>query len=281
MQKLMTWFFRLLPDRKKDAPPGQATGSIPSLKDHRDFAAIGLWPTDKSILPAKHSLRTDDFPLVEDQGGYESCVGVAGCTVLEVFAKNNGFTNTLELSKMDAWNKTRRKTGTYPENQGCSIRDFWKVAQSFDPLDGITLEQIMPYQEAFFNKPTPFAGTIFRHWYPDFRYVWIGPGLEERTEGIKAALYIYRTPVLFCMPVKNSFWHPKNLSVPYTPISGEKTIGYHAMCITGYDDERGSFEVLNSWGPGYADRGYIQIEQKYLVRNAVDLSYPVLRGGTS
>lgn len=37
--------------------------------------------------------------------------------------------------------------------------------------------------------------------------------------------------------------------------------GRHAMCVVGYDDNKygGAFRVLNSWGTGWGDRGYIWI----------------------
>lgn len=43
------------------------------------------------------------------------------------------------------------------------------------------------------------------------------------------------------------------------PLPGEAIVGYHAMVICGYDDERQLFLVRNSWGPQWAinnDRGF-------------------------
>jgi hypothetical protein len=40
--------------------------------------------------------------------------------------------------------------------------------------------------------------------------------------------------------------------------------GRHAMCIVGYDDNKygGAFRVLNSWGTGWADKGFVWIPYK-------------------
>jgi len=44
--------------------------------------------------------------------------------------------------------------------------------------------------------------------------------------------------------------------------------GGHAMCVVGYDDSRygGAFEIQNSWGEGFGERGYIWIKYDDFVR---------------
>ena len=37
-------------------------------------------------------------------------------------------------------------------------------------------------------------------------------------------------------------------------------IGWHAMCIVGYDDERHAFKVRNSWGDEWSDQGYLWMD---------------------
>jgi C1A family cysteine protease len=266
---------RLLPQKKKIRFLDSITrvgGAIPSPKDKRDYPAPALQGGADLLLPEAFSLR-HDILSIEDQGYYNSCVTNAGCAVLEVFSKNNGFTHPMELSRMDAWNKTRKESGTYPDNKGCYIRDFWRVAQS---ADGITIEKLMPYTESSYNQPTPFAAQIFRKWYLDFIYVWIPPSLEDRRLHIKLAIYRYRTPVLFALALKPSFHNP-DTRTPYKPKSGEHTTVNHAMIVTGYNEENDTFEILNSWGRLWGDGGFIYIDGEYFVRNAVDLSYPIPR----
>ena len=58
----------------------------------------------------------------------------------------------------------------------------------------------------------------------------------------------------------------------WSPRDNEKIIAKHAMCIVGYDDEKfgGSFQVVNSWGRKYGDKGYVWIKyndlKKYVTR---------------
>ena len=50
----------------------------------------------------------------------------------------------------------------------------------------------------------------------------------------------------------------------WSPTSSEKSIGGHAMCVVGYDDTKygGAFEVMNSWGTGYGENGFVWIKYK-------------------
>lgn len=47
--------------------------------------------------------------------------------------------------------------------------------------------------------------------------------------------------------------------------------GRHAMCVVGYDDKKygGAFRVLNSWGTGWADKGFVWIPYKDFARYAI------------
>ena len=52
--------------------------------------------------------------------------------------------------------------------------------------------------------------------------------------------------------------------------------GPHAMCVVGYDDEQygGAFEIMNSWGVGWAAGGFIWIKYEDF-QNNVDYAYDV------
>lgn len=58
--------------------------------------------------------------------------------------------------------------------------------------------------------------------------------------------------------VSSGFWNP---------VPGQPELGAHAMCIVGYDDQvaGGAFEVLNSWGTEWGNKGYWWITYDQLV----------------
>lgn len=68
-------------------------------------------------------------------------------------------------------------------------------------------------------------------------------------------------PVVIGMMLTSSFqligsdglWSPQ----PYEP-----SIGAHAMCVVGYDNQVERFEILNSWGTGFGDNGYVYVSYR-------------------
>jgi C1A family cysteine protease len=47
------------------------------------------------------------------------------------------------------------------------------------------------------------------------------------------------------------------------PAKGEQVLGGHAVCVVGYDDQKQSLIVRNSWGAGWADHGYFYMPYKF------------------
>lgn len=76
-------------------------------------------------------------------------------------------------------------------------------------------------------------------------------------ETVKGELY-RGNPVVVGMNVTNSF-HRVRGSAIFSDVNSTG-IGGHAMTIVGYDDQRGAFKLLNSWGTAYADGGYVWVD---------------------
>ena len=73
----------------------------------------------------------------------------------------------------------------------------------------------------------------------------------KNIENLRYAL-VMNGPCCGALPVYNmdsDFWSKKQ---------GDKLMGYHAISIVGYDEE--GFFIRNSWGSGFADRGYTHIK---------------------
>ena len=76
-------------------------------------------------------------------------------------------------------------------------------------------------------------------------------GMIKNIENLRYAL-VMNGPCCGALPVYNmdsDFWLKKQ---------GDKLMGYHAISIIGYDNE--GFFIRNSWGSGFADRGYTHIK---------------------
>jgi tetratricopeptide (TPR) repeat protein len=80
----------------------------------------------------------------------------------------------------------------------------------------------------------------------------------------KKALY-NKLPVIIGIPLTESFKNGSSINNgSWSPLINDKTIGGHAMCVIGYDDTKngGSFEIINSYGDNFGDKGFIWITYK-------------------
>lgn len=53
----------------------------------------------------------------------------------------------------------------------------------------------------------------------------------------------------------------------YKPTSQAERVGGHAMLVVGYDDNKSAFEILNSWGENWGNKGYFYISYKDYAKN--------------
>ena len=75
-------------------------------------------------------------------------------------------------------------------------------------------------------------------------------------------------PFVFGFTVYESFESPevaRTGNVPM-PSAGEQVVGGHAVVAVGYDDSRHRFIVRNSWGTGWALKGYFMMPYAYLTQ---------------
>lgn len=93
---------------------------------------------------------------------------------------------------------------------------------------------------------------------------WKAVANDDIITNTKMALY-YKLPVLVGVYLTESFMKGTALgNGVWSPQAGEKMLGGHAMCVIGYDNNKngGSFEVMNSYGADYGDKGFVWIPYK-------------------
>ncbi len=78
----------------------------------------------------------------------------------------------------------------------------------------------------------------------------------EKVENVKRSLF-NQNPVIIGFAVEKSFKVAKSVYLP----DNEEIVGYHAMCVVGFDNDRygGAFEIVNSWGSQWGNDGYIWV----------------------
>ena len=73
-------------------------------------------------------------------------------------------------------------------------------------------------------------------------------------------------PVVISFKVYSSFSNIPSSGL-WTPTSDDNFRGGHAMCVVGYDDKKagGAFEVMNSWGPNWANGGFFWLTYDQMI----------------
>ena len=81
-----------------------------------------------------------------------------------------------------------------------------------------------------------------------------------RVEKTKLSL-IDNKPVIIGMLLKKNFQNLKSSDTYWYPELGDTTFfGAHAMVVVGYDDSKGAFEIMNSWGNRWGNGGFIWVK---------------------
>lgn len=90
-------------------------------------------------------------------------------------------------------------------------------------------------------------------------------GTQENSETkilrVKKVLAAQR-PVIVGMSVLRNFYDLKNAQYWHPTLGNTGPAGGHAMVVVGYDERRGAFRLMNSWGKTWGDGGFIWIKYK-------------------
>ncbi len=251
----------------------RATGAI------MDPATISATPKKVPLsfrsfrgMPAAYSLEKY-CPVPGDQGNHGTCVAFANgyglATIL--YAKTHDITDKAIINKY-----IFSPTFLYEQIKNAGDNECQKgtdpIRAIYTMIDsGDALLKTVPYscgtQLSFYAK---LEASLYR--LKDLAVLFAAPGMlttnkyevgpEEVINNTKKAL-LEGTPVStgFYLPasffnIKSDVWYTKGDDT----LSDWKHAG-HAMLVVGYDDNKagGAFRVMNSWGTGWGDGGFIWI----------------------
>lgn len=216
------------------------------------YAAIpdAYQPFSGQALPQSVDL-SDRFPPPGDQDPQQSCVGWAVAYAMKSYqeATERGWSLTTVdgrahparvFSPSFIYNQINGGT-----DQGSNFGDAFRVliTQGAAPLAE------MPYTPSPFIPPSAAARAAAADFRIDtFRTV----NLRNRNE-LRAQLHA-GFPIVFAAFVDQLFWEWRGPRV--IDQFGGPRLGRHAMVVVGYDDNRGAYRVINSWGRQWGDGGY-------------------------
>ena len=212
-------------------------------------------------LPPKIDLR----PVLEaggfkvfDQGNQGSCTANAGCAD-KAYQEIVNQTYETPLSRAFLYYEERALHGWEGQDTGAYMEDIGKVLGT----KGVCLDKTMPYHDYnYTTKPSDIAYNEALEWVDD-------PTQTALAHGeIKNALNESK-PVRIGVPVPNAFFEAK--ANGWVPLKYDNILGGHALLVVGYDDNltspagvTGHLIVLNSWGEGFGDQGYVYIPYEWM-----------------
>lgn len=224
------------------------------------------------VIPNYHEMGK-----IYDQGNRGTCVANAVSSLLNYKGGIHSSRQFLyHQCKMIDGNKNREGTSIgisislLTDNKFADIGNIMENTWSYVPREEKTIHQGPPPEEAFSCSRIVSKGEA------------IYPRKDEILEDIKYLINFSRdgrsAPVVIAIPLYESFFSKSTSRTGWVtmPLPGEAIVSYHAMIITGYDEERKLFLVRNSWGITWAsenDKGYnghAWIPYEYIKKHGFD-----------
>ena len=234
--------------------PVHASGRIPDAPDRRDFKYIPAAPL--AALPPKVDLRRL-CPTPFDQKNLGSCTANAIAAAL-MYDLRKQRRPVIRLSRLFIYYNERALEGTIHADAGAQTRDGLKVAAKL----GVCSEAFWRYEVGKFRHEPPASAyfdaikcrVAFYH------------RLNRDLPQMKACL-ASGYPFLTGVTLYESFDSKEvaRTGVVNMPARNERSAGGHCVLTVGYDDAKGRFIVLNSWGDNWGQRGYFTLPYEYML----------------
>lgn len=218
-------------------------------EDSRDH----LFQPDTSIqLPLSADLRPHAREI-ENQGNTGSCVANATVSALEILLDK--YSVYKDLSRLFLYYELRRPhENLHGKDKGSYTREGFKVPSKL----GICKEDCWDFDVSKVNnkpKEDCYEEALNRkvHHYMRISSV-------DKVNSMKSALS-NGLPILIGMPLSRDFYSIRGplKDHDYKGYDPKTSVGGHAMCVVGYDDDLNGFIVENSWGKNWGDNGFCLI----------------------
>jgi GNAT superfamily N-acetyltransferase len=153
----------------------------------------------------------------------------------------------LPSSRQYQYVRARQLEGTYPGDRmtGTWPITAWRVSWGW----GGPPEKAWPYRTSIWPPPEPAQIDILARRNLGFRY--------QRVRSLYECKFVlaYHSPVAVSIDITRSWFDAPKGRIPERR-HGEPTVASHSVTLTGYDDSKQQLKFINSWGPGWGDKGY-------------------------
>lgn len=221
-------------------------------------------------LPRAFSLR-QYCPSAYDQGQLGACTGncIAGVIKITTDPQKKGLVNPSRNWIYTQELKCAGQTAPYKDT-GANAADGCAVINSL----GVCDEEFMPYTIDETGKVTSFGDEPSADAYANaalHKYQMYSTVARQMITPRTIKQYIYANT-----PVMMAFLVFRNLEAPGVSLTGkmgmpthadlhEGPIGGHEVAIVGWDEDRDEFEIFNSWGPNWGDKGFLWMPEEYIM----------------
>lgn len=217
-----------------------------------DYAKIPVAKTPE--VEIKATVLNLNVPPVGNQGGEGSCVAF-GTTYA-------GRSIDWQASHPATWSQSVNIfSPEYVYNQikvrrPCSSGSYVYKGLDLLKLQGVTTWTLMPYTDVSCTLLPTTAQKTAAVPYKITSYSTV----TRTTAAIKSFLAAGK-PVIVAGPVSSGYMNLASGAV-LTTFDGS-SLGGHCYCIVGYDDDKGAFKFMNSWGTSWATGGFGYIAYGY------------------
>jgi C1A family cysteine protease len=199
---------------------------------------------------------------VEEQLDLGSCTAQAVVGAYELLLNKYYPDKFTELSRLFLYYNARKIENEVDQDVGAYIVSAIKALRDY----GICTEELWPYNTAKF-KVMPTTAC-----YLDARKRTIAMAYEVPTPDSIIRMLNEGKPVVIGTDVYNSLYDITNSDfILKMPMADEIPTGSHAMCVIGYDAVTKLFQVRNSFGDDWGDKGQCMIPYKYAEQNFSDM----------
>jgi cathepsin K len=218
-------------------------------------------------LPASFDL-SGFLPEVGNQGRLGSCTAWAtvyyGRSLLFNYSENSSRVQSIRLSPSFIYNQiTRGQCKGTP------------IARSMQLLvdEGASEWEVFPYQSTGCNvQPTANQrDNASKYKMGDYKIL-SGVNLFAEVK----TLLTQGKPVVVAMALDREFGKKDAMGLSaYRPhqVKKDQIYGAHAMLVVGYSDQFKAFKLVNSWGDGWGDSGFVWVDYEAF-DNVFDLNNP-------
>lgn len=236
---------------------------IKDKPDERDlmFKSERLLGSTPITLPPSYDLRvTGAVPPILNQGSLGSCGPNQISNSLRFCLRKLKAPLDFQPSRLFIYYFARLTDGSpLNEDTGISIRGGLKAVQKY----GACNENIWGYNiPRFKDKPSDEAIKVATNHIPGFKYIRIPQNLMN----LKQALF-GGFPIICGIQIYTSFESARVKQTGIVSLPNEQTeasLGGHCVAIIGYDDNRRTFTLANTWG-NWGNRGYFTLPYDYIM----------------